>query len=90
MKWALVLWLSGCSGVWLPDYRIEEAHVRWIRVAPERMNEVCGKGTLGCAKQKDLDSCTVFAPRPIDDLDEKGFAILGEEVAHCFYGDFHE
>lgn len=90
--------LAGCAnwnGVWYPDWRADEMLVYWVRVAPDRINEVCGEAALdqmirGCSKQKSETSCTIFVPEPIDDVDTLAFETIGEEVAHCFYGNFHE
>lgn len=51
--------------------------------------EITGKYAVACAVLREDGSCTVYAPKFRNDRDDKNFARLGEEVAHCFYGDFH-
>lgn len=87
----LTLSLAACAGgVWKPDWRHDTVTVTWIRIAESRIPEFCHDATRGCALQKSDSTCTVYAPEPIDDLDERSFYVLGEEIAHCFYGDFHQ
>jgi hypothetical protein len=78
--------------------RVSDAGLRFFCGGEERRAMRAATGELpsfaptfkGCSMRTGTKSCTVYAPEPLGDLDERSFAILGEEVAHCFYGDFHD
>jgi len=65
---------------WMP---LSEAEIR------VKCMELTGKNAVACMELTG-NQCTVYAPPIRHERDDKNFVKLGEEVAHCFLGNFHK
>jgi hypothetical protein len=67
--------------------------VAWVQLseagARQKCFEITGKYAVACAVVGEA-ACTIYSPKIRNDRDNINFARLGEEVAHCFLGDFHQ
>lgn len=87
----LILIISGCVSD--PPLSSNTRSIEWVEGTTRQINNICSRlggpyNVEACAVMKG-DHCTIYAPRFKHENDDKAFVRIGEEVAHCFYGDFH-
>ena len=98
---AMCLLASGCAGVELTSYAMENASMHYAaplaldrnRVTvtvwwKEDVSQSCPAGALACAMLVD-NECFVYAQKPRSWNDSVKLRTLGHEILHCFGGE-HE
>lgn len=81
---SLVLLTACGEGPVRKSFDLEEVTVRWIRgwpAGPER-----GSAKIDPGNKR----CTIEAPEPEHQYDEWAERIMGHEIFHCFYGEYHD
>lgn len=75
--------LTILAAVWIQWVDVSEAEARVFCKA------ITGVYAVACMRRSG-DLCEVISPRLNGRDNEMNFTRLGEEVAHCFKGDFHK
>jgi len=68
--------------------------ITWVPLSEAQVRIKCkaltGRPNAVACMELTGNQCTVYAPPVRHERDDENFVKLGEEVAHCFLGDFHK
>lgn len=100
MKFAIciipaLLVMSGCGAERAEvTRRMPVTSIDWVigskpAIAAECLALTGNARAVACARVEP-GRCTIYARQFRHDRDDDAFAEIGEELAHCFFGDFHK
>lgn len=92
---SVLLCLSGCAAERaVAARRMPLTSIDWVigsktEIAAECLALTGNPRAVACARVEP-GRCTIYARQFRHDRDDDAFAEIGEELAHCFFGDFHK